>query len=347
MAQHTVVVAGTGTVSKAAAYDLLADWLGYEEDGEEFAATDRSDDVHFVFLAHPDLISKTLQHVYNWTGRANIDYTAVYARRHSTKAVELIVENAEAAHASGEIEDLYQDAVALLEEREGKKTLLVLSDADGDDGKDAGCDEFVIAASKAGVEILDLGCGLIAYPVQKAVERVMQHGEDQHEAGEGQEAGAPETEEARPLAQSPDLQEDVAEAHRAQASAVEGPGDVDLAPLLLQLLTVVEGVVREVDSKLNVDLYQETSALADIRSILQPVKEPEPAPVAEGPYPVEDVDEEESTATAPTDVRKGWYNDELKEYLPFRGRPRRNVEKHDIVQDPDTGKWVKYEPVAA
>ncbi|MFI2616692.1 hypothetical protein [Streptomyces sp. NPDC018584] len=341
MAQHTVVVAGNGEVSKSAVYDLLADWLGYEEDGEEFAATDRADEIHFVFLAHPDLISKTLQHVYNWTGRANIDYTAVYARRHNTKAVELIVENAETAHASGEVEDIYRDAAAFLDEQEGKKTLLILSDTDGDDGKDAGCDEFVITASKAGTEILDLGCGLIGYPVQKAVERVMQ-GQAAEEVEE-----EPEAEQLEVPAPTADLQEDIAEAHRAQEATTEVTDSTELTPLLLKLVTVVEGVIREVDSKLNADFYQERSALDEVRDALQPVKSPKPAPTPDGPYPVEDTDEEEPAPAAPKDVRKGWYNEELNEYLPFRGRPRRDVEKHDIVQDPDTGKWVKYEPVAA
>lgn len=336
MAQHTVVVAGNGEVSKSAVYDLLADWLGYEEDGEDFAATDRADETHFIFLAHPDLISKTLQHVYNWTGRANIDYTAVYARGHNTKAVELIVENAETTHASGEVEDIYQDVSALLDEREGKKTLLILSDTDGDDGKDAGCDEFIITAAKAGTEILDLGCGLIGYPVQKAIERVTQR----------QEAEEPKEEPEAP-APAADLQEDIAEAHRAQEATAELADSADLTPLLLKLVTVVEGVIREVDSMLHTDFYQQRSALDEIRDALQPVKKPEPAPTPEGPNPVQGADEEEPAPATPKDVRKGWYNDELGEYLPFRGRPRRDVEKHDIIQDPDTGKWVKYEHEAA
>ncbi|WP_409238336.1 hypothetical protein [Streptomyces sp. PA5.6] len=337
MAQRTVAVVGNGALSKNAVYDLLADWLGYEEDGEDFAATDRADDVHFVFLAHPDLISKTLQHVYNWTGRAGIDYTTIYTQHHSTKAVELIVENAETAHASGEVNDIYQDATTLLGEQDGKKTLLVLSDTDGDDGKDAGCDEFIIAASKAGVEVLDLGCGLIAYPVQKAVERVMQNREAEEPEGES------EAERPEPPAPSADLQEDIAEAHRA---VTEGASSSDLAPLILKLVTVVEDVITQVDSMLNVDFYAEKSVLFEIRDFLQPVKKPEAVRAPEGPYPVESADDEDPAPATPKEVRKGWYNDELKEYLPFRGRPRRDVEKHDIVQDPDTGKWVKYDPVA-
>lgn len=345
MAQRTVVVAGNGTIGKNAIYDLLADWLGYEEDGEEYAATKRASDVHFVFLAHSDLISKTLQHVYNWTGRANIDYTAIYAQRDSSKAVELIVENAEESHASGDVDNLYADAVTLLGERKGEKSLVVLSDTDGDDGKDAGCDEFIIAASKAGVEILDLGCGLIPYPVQKAVERAMRDQEAEEPEGETSEAEVQEAE-----APAGDLQEDIAQAHRAQELTPATAGDRDLTPLLLRLVTVVEGIASEIDSRLVVDFYRERSVLSEIRDALQPpVEKTVPEPKPEGPYPVEDEAEGAEGAPAPEtpkEVRKGWYNDELKEYLPFRGRPRRDVEKHDIIQD-DSGKWVRYEPEAA
>ncbi|MDJ0463151.1 hypothetical protein [Streptomyces sp. H27-C3] len=349
MAKRTVAVAGNGTVSKNAVHDLLADWLGYEEVGEDYNPTERADEVHFLFLAHPDLISKTLQYVYNWTGRANIEYTALYSKRHSAqKAVELIVENSEEALASGGAAEIYADAIEYLRGREGEKTLIILSDTDGDDGKDAGCDEFIIDASKAGIEVLDLGCALVTYPVQKAIERALG----------GQEDEEPEGVAAGPAPASEDLQDDIAEAHRAQEAQPPAPAadqvpPPDLASLVLKLAAAVESVIATVESCLVADFYDEKQALDSIRTILTPVREVVPEPVVEGPYPVEDEGEAEpeSKAAGPKDagskeVRKGWFNTELNEYLPFRGRPRRDVDKHDIVQD-DDGKWIKYQPEAA
>ncbi|MFJ2113388.1 hypothetical protein ACIOEX_16130 [Streptomyces sp. NPDC087850] len=353
MAQRTVAVAGNGAVAKNAVYDLLADWLGYEENEGDYGPTKRADDVHFVFFAHPDLISKTLQHVYNWTGRANIEYTAFYSERHAAqKAVELIVENSEESHASGDVEGMYADAVEYLRERGGDRTLVILSDTDGDDGKDAGCDELIIEVSKAGIDVLDLGCGLISYPVQKAIERALGDQEGEEPQGEA----APEVAESAPV--PGDLQDDIAEAHREQGTqppaVIEGKDDVaDLVPLMLRLAKVIDGVMSSIASCVVVDFHSEQQALDTIRAALTPVQEEAPVQVVEGPYPVEAEDEDEPDAKAagpkgggPGDVRKGWFNEELNEYLPFRGRPRRDVEKHDIIQDPDSGKWIKYEDAA-
>ncbi|KUL44726.1 hypothetical protein ADL22_12340 [Streptomyces sp. NRRL F-4489] len=339
MTQRTVAIAGTGAISKAAVYDLLTDWLGYEESGEKFVPTQRARDTHFVFPAHPDLISRTLQHVYNWTGRANIDYTTIYAENHTDdRGVKLIVENAEQAQASQGIEEIYAEMLAYLREQEGDRTLLILTDTNGGEGTNAGCDELITAASTAGIETLDLGCALMPYPVQAAAERMIASQEDDAPAEEGKDL-MPTTRKSAGEA-APDIDADIAEAHRSQAPHAAGdPATGELIPLLRRLTEVVESVLITVDSTLSADLTAERDALYEIKVALRSA-EPDADAAA---------DPKASPAEAPgaepdVEVRRGWYNEELEEYLPLKGRPRKGVEIHDIVMDHAKGKWVKYQP---
>ncbi|MFE9412351.1 hypothetical protein ACFYN0_26685 [Streptomyces sp. NPDC006704] len=352
MGQHTVAVAGNGTINQKAVFDLLTDQLGYEVTEDGLRPTERADkEVEFVFLAHPDLITRTVGYVYRWTGEADIAYTAVYSEEHPEhKAVQRIVEEAEESHASGDVDAIYDDVLTLLEERPGKKTLIVLSDTDTDEGTDSGVDELVIGAVEAGIDVLDLGCGLAPYAVHKATQRTL----GDQEGPKGPAEDEPKQVSIAPAADG--LQSEIAEAHRTKAPSVPEPEEEaeqapEMGTLVLQLAEVVAEVLGAVEASLRCNLDHASTVLHEVRDALKPIVEVTGPPPGVDVYPEEEENAPEEAADTsseepPKDVRKGWFNRELNEYLPFRGRPRRDVEKHDIIQDAD-GTWVKYEPQAA
>ncbi|GHB52539.1 hypothetical protein GCM10010331_45210 [Streptomyces xanthochromogenes] len=352
MGQHTVAVAGNGTISQKAVFDHLTDHFGYEAAEDGLRPTERAvEEVEFVFLAHPDLITRTVGYVYRWTGEADIGYTAVYSEEHPDhRAVQRIVEQADESHASGDVAAIYADVLSLLEARPGKTTLVILSDPDDDDGKDAGVDELAIGAAEAGLEVLDLGCGLAPYAVHKATQRALED-QEEPEVPEGAESV-----EGEAASDADGLQEEIAEAHRAKATSPVEPEEEaaqapELSAVVLQLAEVVAEVLSSVESSLRCNLDQASSVLYDVRDALKSIGQPVSPPQAAEVHPeggehasAEPVDA--PSVEPPEGLRKGWYNADLDEYLPFRGRPRRDVEKHDIIQNAD-GVWEKYEPQAA
>ncbi|WP_274916912.1 hypothetical protein [Streptomyces sp. WZ-12] len=308
---RTVAVAGTGTISKTAAEELLADWLGYQPDDADatsYSATERAEEVRFVFLDHPDLVTQTVKRVYGWAKKARIDRIPV------------------GEHDA--VDGVFREAVDYLKDSTGQTYLLVLADMDSDGGADAGVDQLIIDAHEAGIRVLDLGSALMDYPVQKAVDRL--------DSPPAEKLALPE-----PPAQTDDVPEEAYDEPApipdaepvGDKESVSTPTDRSLKQQVRRLAEVVDIVIKALDGRIVVDFYAERQALNSIREALEDAEEEkEPAMADEASAPGPQPPKGAKTC-------KGWWKEELREYVPLRGRPRSNVKVVDVYLDENTNTW--------
>ncbi|MEU7147061.1 hypothetical protein AB0B15_03315 [Streptomyces sp. NPDC045456] len=327
MAQRTVLVAGTGSIKRDAVYENLADWLRYKPDGENYEPTGRAEKAEFIFLAHPDLITKTVQQVYNWTARADIEYVSIYHASSAEDAhVEKINSDALDSHACGSIEDMFKEAEQLLEQCDGETFLLVLTDPSETEGADAGVDQLIVDVAKRGVTVLDLGCALHPYPVQAATDRLTTKPSEAMEP-EGEELA--ETEEA-PQSEPLDIQTDIAATSEPSARRALEQRVARLAHAVGEYITLTGPTFGADEEHSGLILHGIKEALASVEKELAASTPEAKDGFAAAP---------KKRAARTGEVKRGWYNEETGEWQQVKGRPRKTAQIADIAWNASKGVW--------
>ncbi|WP_030661011.1 hypothetical protein [Streptomyces rimosus] len=333
MAQRTVLVAGTGSIKRDAVYENLADWLGYKkEDDDEYQPTSRATPTEFVFLAHPELTTRTVQYVFDWTGAAEIEYVSFYSEADADhKSVGIVNKYARAKYPCADIDDMHAQASPFLSRCDGETILLVLTDPSETEGTDAGVDQLIVDVAKHGVTVLDLGCALHEYPVQAAMDRLTEeNSEEECDEEPAEVEGAPQPE-------SLDIQEDIAAAHHAQSATNEPSAPLPLEHQVARLARTLAEYISLTGPTFGADEEQSALALHDIQDTLASIEKDLAADTPDSKEELAAVPEKR--AAKGSVVKRGWYDDEEKEWKPVKGRPRRNVQIADITWNDTEGKW--------
>lgn len=151
----TLAFAGDGPTTYDNVADLLNDWLGFGEQDDDGRYAPAEREVVMILPAVESMLGAGLMHVYDWSARADVEYTAISDGGGASGNAEEVLKEATAVV---EADDVALALVQELADAEGDKALVLLNGADPVTDPDNA--RLVRLAEEHGVRVFDLCLGL-------------------------------------------------------------------------------------------------------------------------------------------------------------------------------------------